>query len=349
MAGALTSGPARRAGASGLDACARRIGGMSGSGVLPRPGTLAYRRPMTATPTAARVVPPLALPALFVGAVVIGMSGIYVRLADTGPVATAFYRVFLAAPLFWLAIAGWPEPRAQARARKPRRDLALLVVTGILFAVDLALWHGSMMLTTVANATILGNFAVVFVSLGAWWLLRERLTGTFFAGLAITLTGGTVLAGESARVSLEGLSGDLVALAAAVFYAGYLLCVAVLRARYSVVYVMGWSSVVSAVVLLPLAALTGEVLVATSLIGWLALVGISLGSQVTGQSLVSYALAHLPASFSAVGLLVQPVAAAAFAWVLLGEALTPWTIAGGCLVLVGVFVARRGSRGGKRR
>lgn len=311
------------------------------------PAALAYRRGMTAPPTAARIVPPLALPALFVGAVVIGMSGIYVRLADTGPIATAFYRVFLAAPLFWLAVAGWREQRAEARRPKSRRDLLLLFGTGLLFAVDLALWHWSMLLTTVANATILGNFAVVFVSLGAWWLLRERLTRLFFVGLGITLFGGTVLAGESARVSLDGLTGDLVALSAAVFYAGYLLCVAALRARYSVVYIMGWSSVVSAIVLLPLAAFTGEVLIATTLIGWLALVGISLGSQVAGQSLVSYALAHLPASFSAVGLLVQPVAAAAFAWVLLGEALTPWTIAGGMLVLVGVVVARRGSRGAK--
>lgn len=303
----------------------------------------------TGTPTAARIVPPLALPALFVGAVVIGMSGIYVRLADTGPIATGFYRVFLAAPLFWLAVAGWTEQRAVVRRPKSRRDHLLLFGTGLLFAADLALWHWSMLLTTVANATILGNFAVVFVSLGAWWLLRERLTRTFFAGLAITLIGGTVLAGESARVSLDGLTGDLVALSAAVFYAGYLLCVAALRARYSVVYIMGWSSVVSAIVLLPLAAATGEVLIATTLIGWLALVGISLGSQVAGQSLVSYALAHLPASFSAVGLLVQPVAAAGFAWVLLGESLTTWTIAGGLLVLVGVVVARRGSRGAKQR
>ncbi|HSK38859.1 MAG TPA: EamA family transporter, partial [Arenibaculum sp.] len=67
-------------------------------------------------------------------------------------------------------------------------------------------------------------------------------------------------------------------------------------------------------------------------------------SHAGGQSLIAYALAHLPAAFSSVSLLLQPAAAAILAWALLGEALGPWQAAGAVIVLAGIFLARRGSR-----
>jgi drug/metabolite transporter (DMT)-like permease len=66
--------------------------------------------------------------------------------------------------------------------------------------------------------------------------------------------------------------------------------------------------------------------------------------RISGQSLITYALAHLPASFSSVTLLLQPVLAALFAWILLHEGQGPWQVLGGLLVLVGIFLARRSAR-----
>jgi drug/metabolite transporter (DMT)-like permease len=74
------------------------------------------------------------------------------------------------------------------------------------------------------------------------------------------------------------------------------------------------------------------------------LVGLALISQVGGQGLITYALAHLPAAFSSVGLLLQPAIAALLAWVILSEPLGVWQALGGVIVLVGIAVARRGSR-----
>ena len=97
----------------------------------------------------------------------------------------------------------------------------------------------------------------------------------------------------------------------------------------------------TSVVLLAVTLAAGESLVASSRRGWLVLLGLAWISQVLGQGLIVYGLAHLPASFSSVGLLIQPVAAALLAWVLLGEALGAWQLAGGVAVLVGILVARR--------
>ena len=43
-------------------------------------------------------------------------------------------------------------------------------------------------------------------------------------------------------------------------------------------------------------------------------------------------------------LLFQPVMAALFGWLVLGEALAPLQIAGGAIVLAGIYAARRGAR-----
>jgi drug/metabolite transporter (DMT)-like permease len=77
--------------------------------------------------------------------------------------------------------------------------------------------------------------------------------------------------------------------------------------------------------------------------GWAILLGLALISHAAGQGLIAFALAHLPATFSSVGLLLQPVIAAVFAWTLLAEPLVPLQIAGGVVVLIGIYLARRGS------
>jgi drug/metabolite transporter (DMT)-like permease len=98
-------------------------------------------------------------------------------------------------------------------------------------------------------------------------------------------------------------------------------------------------------VLLPIALLTGEQILPATAMGWVKLFGLALISQAAGQSLIAYAMAHLPATFSSVGLLLQPVMAALFAWTLLGESLGGIEIAGGIAVLIGIGIAHRAELG----
>ena len=128
------------------------------------------------------------------------------------------------------------------------------------------------------------------------------------------------------------------------FYAAYILAVKGLRDRgETALQVMAVTSTTSAVLLLPVALASGDVLLPASAQGWWILLGLALISHAAGQGLIAYALAHLPAAFSSVSLLFQPVMAAIFAWVLLAEPLVPLQIAGGAVVLVGIYLARRGS------
>lgn len=282
-----------------------------------------------------------ALLALFSGATFIALSPIWVRLADVGPTASAFWRVALAVPLLWLAYALAPRARGA-----PRTDRRLLVVAGIAFAGDLAFWHWSIQFTSVANSTLLANLASIFVTLAAWVLWRQRPRALFLLALALALVGVGMLVRTSVDFAPRALLGDALGVVTAMFYAWYLLTVKGLRDRgATTLRLMAVTSTVTALVLLPAALASGEVMLPGGAGGWLILLGLAWITHAGGQGLIAYALAHLPAAFSSVGLLFQPVMAAAFAWVLLGEPLVALQVAGGVVVLAGIYLARRGSRG----
>ena len=287
----------------------------------------------------------LAPAALVVGAIGISFSPILVRLSELGPTATAFHRVFLAAPLLW-AVLLWSDrqaPPAPARLRPRRREAWLLVAAGVAFAGDLGIWHWSVQLTSVANATLLANLTPVFVTLAAWLLFGERIRGLFVVGLALALAGTAAMV--RASFALEGAQvwGDALGVTTALFYTAYLLLLKRLRRTLSALAIMAWSTAISALCLLPAALVAGEALVAATWSGWAVLVAIAWVSHVGGQGLIAFALAHLPASFSSVALLVQPVSAAALAWLLLGEALGGLQALGAAVVIAGILLARRAS------
>lgn len=96
--------------------------------------------------------------------------------------------------------------------------------------------------------------------------------------------------------------------------------------------------------ILIVALLSGESLIPVTAMGWAAVLGLALVSQIAGQGLIVYGLAHLPASFSSVTLLVQPVTATLLGWLILSETINPWQGLGGLIVLAGIYIARRGSR-----
>lgn len=283
-----------------------------------------------------------ALGALLAGATFIALSPIFVRVSEAGPTATAFWRVALAVPALWALY--WAKPAA--RARRYSGKWPLLLGAGIAFAGDLGFWHTSIKLTSVANSTLLANLASIFVTLAAWIFLRQRPTRVFLTGLGAALTGITLLVHSSLEFSPTGLAGDALGVVTAMFYAAYILAVKGLRDRgETTLRLMAVTSTVTAALLLPVALATGERMLPASASGWWILLGLALVSHAAGQGLIAYALAHLPAAFSSVSLLFQPVMAALFAWGLLAEPLAALQVTGGLVVLLGIYLSRRGSAG----
>jgi drug/metabolite transporter (DMT)-like permease len=289
----------------------------------------------------------LDIAALLSGAAGIGFAPIFVRLSDVGPSATAFYRVLFALPFLATAVLLESVGQNRASARGPRpaaakpeqRYLWACVLAGFFFAGDLAFWHWSIKLTSVANSTLLTNCAPVFVIVGARLIFGEPITPALVIGMAVATCGAVLLLGASVHLRADDLLGDLLALVTAGFYGSYLLCVKYARRRLSAARILALSGLISCGCLLAVALISHEAIRISTLRGWLVLLGLGIVSHVGGQGLITYALARLPAGFSSIGLLFQPVVAAVLAWTLLAEALSWRQLAGGTVILTGIALA----------
>jgi drug/metabolite transporter (DMT)-like permease len=277
----------------------------------------------------------LALAALVLGAIAMGASPLFVRMADVGPFASAFWRVALALPFLAL----WA---ATERGSVPSRALHSRSVwlSGLLFAGDLFFWHLAILATTVANATFLATTAPLFVVAGAWFLLGEHIQRRGIAGLALCLLGGAALVGHSYGYEPQRLTGDAYGIVTALFFAGYMLALRAARREVPAGTLSLISAAITSVVLFCVAFALEPTLLPQSIRGWTVLVALALISQVAGQGLLAFALGTLPAAFSSLVIFLEAIAAAVLAWIVLHEALEPMQWLGGVLILAGIWIAR---------
>jgi drug/metabolite transporter (DMT)-like permease len=257
-------------------------------------------------------------------------------LASTGPIATAFWRMGLAVPVLWIFVRQYSDASsALVTLRSP-----LVWLAGVAFALDLAAWHFSIRLTSVTNATLLANCAVLLVPLFSWVFLRRRVRfRTLGCGL-LAFFGIVLLSSPSLHIGSERLLGDALAVLTAGFYAAYLLVMAVARERAPASSLAFASSFLSSLTLLPIVPLAGEKLLPPAVVDWAWLIGLALISQVFGQTAIAHALGRIPPAQAAVGLLLQPVSAALFAWILFGESMSGLQFLGGALVLASITAVR---------
>lgn len=286
----------------------------------------------------------LAFAALILGALALGWAPIGLRFSDAGPVATAFWRFVIGFP-FILAIALGearltPPPAPGASWRDWTGPAAL---GGIAFALDFALWHPALTLTSVTNATLFSNFAPIVVVILVWIFLRKAPPALFLVGLGLALTGSCLLAffgaeGRADRASR--LLGDLLAIGTAFWYALYMLAMRQARAKGRAFAVMSVVTLVGAGVLFVVSRLVGETLLPQSPQGWAAVISLGLVCQVVAQCAVIFSLGRIEAAPAAVMLTLQPIAAAIMAWVLFDERLSASMLAAAALTLIGVVTAQ---------
>jgi drug/metabolite transporter (DMT)-like permease len=278
-----------------------------------------------------------AFPAMITGSACLAFGPLLVRLADVGPMASAFWRLALAVP-FLLLLARASGGAGSLKLPAPR-ILALAGLAGLAFAADLAVWHLGIMRTTLANSTLLANAATFLLPLYGLVMLGQRLGRLQLLALGVAAAGMALLLGRSAELSPQHLAGDLLCLAAAVFYTVYLVAIEKVRGQVDALPALALATFAGALCLAPLAA-TGPFWPQD----WTPILGLAIGSQVIGQGLIVYAVRHLSPLVIGLSLLVQPAISAAVGALRFGEIPGPWELAGAALVVAALVMARLPSR-----
>jgi drug/metabolite transporter (DMT)-like permease len=273
--------------------------------------------------------------ALLAGATALGVSPVFVRLADVGPFASAFWRAALALPVLYI----WM--RLEDRGRTQRPGLALPgILAGVFFAGDLFFWHLSILNTSIANSTFLATTAPVWVILVAWLWFRDAISLWTLAGLALCIAGGAALVGDSLQIDRTRLLGDAYGAATGVFFGLYFHAIRIGRVTHGAARLTLQSTAVTALVLLVVALFLEPRILPQSLQGWLAVIALGMLTHAAGQGLLSVALGTLPTVFSSLVIFLEAVIAALFAWIALGEALSLTQMAGGAAIMLGIWTAR---------
>jgi drug/metabolite transporter (DMT)-like permease len=265
-------------------------------------------------------------------------------LASAPALAVAAYRVLWATGILApFALCG----PAREWGRVTRRDSARLVLSGAALALHFALWIASLAHTSVASSVLLVNTTPFFIGMASQWLLRRPCGRAFWTGLSVAFLGcAVVFQGDFSR-SADSMRGDLLALGGAVAIAAYFLIGASVRRKLSLLaYVWPVYGVAAAVLVLaawtcgqPLAGFTVRTHCFMFLVG--------LVPQVVGHTAYNWSLRWLPPGLVALIGLAEPVGASLLGYLILDETLTGAKVAGGCLVLAGIYLAARGQSRGK--
>jgi len=274
---------------------------------------------------------------LLAAACVLGLAPILVRLTETGPAAAGFWRFLFAMPLLLLLTA---RPGGEGIG-KPSKWMML---AGLFFALDLSFWHYGIVMTSVANATVLCNLTPVVVTLFGWIVFRDRPRPLFILALVLAMGGAFAMAAAaSGSQGTNPLLGDLFSLSVSLWYSGYFLAVKAARSRAGAMRVTLWATGVGVPLLGAVSLLLGESMIPASPSGWAACVGLGV-MHVVGQGGVAWSLGKLPAAITAVTILIQPIVAGLLSWCIFGETLTPIQALGGALVLVAIVLAQWSTR-----
>lgn len=277
--------------------------------------------------------------ALVVAVLAVSTSAILVRWSTAPSSVVAFYRVLftivLLAPLVVTRQAG-------SLTDLSRRDHLVAGATGIALAVHFASWFESLTWTSVAASVTLVQAQPLFVAIGAWALLDERITFKTAIGIVVAVTGMAVMSlGDflgGTAVGPRPLYGNALALVGALMMAMYVLAGRSLRQRLPLLPYVTVVYVAAAVTLLVYVLGQGHALTGYPPREWLLFLAMAVGPGVFGHTVLNWALAHVKSSVVSVSLLGEPLGSAILALILLAEIPTAWTVIGGVVVLAGITI-----------
>jgi drug/metabolite transporter (DMT)-like permease len=276
----------------------------------------------------------LAFAALLAGNIAIAFGPLLVRFADSGPIATGFWRLALATPFLFLV--GYRFGFRFSALGKS--TIWLATIAGLFFGVDIILWHIGIFQTKMANATLFANCASLILVVYGIFVARKMPSKWESAAVLFAFVGAALLMGQSLDLSPLHFQGDVLSLGAGLTYTVYLVLMMRVRQNTESWGALGMASAVAAVILLTASIVAGEQVIPTV---WWPVVLLAFTSQFFGQGCLTYALPHFSPLVIGLALLFQPALSAAAGWLAFGETLTAMDFIGSALVMIALVLVRK--------
>ena len=274
---------------------------------------------------------------LSLGAMLIGFAPIFVKWSLLSSSAIAFYRMLLTIP-FLFGLNYLLNGRFKFHV-KNKRTIVYAAFASLAFTTDLTLWHYSMSITSVSNATIIVNSAPIFVAILSFIFFKEKLSKGFVVSFLVTYLGIVGLIYYSNNYINGKILGDILCMIAAFFYAVYLLVIARLGKENSLNIIFYTTLFCCLFSIIPMIIEGGDIF-PSSKFEWINLLLLAVLCQLGGQYLITHAIGKISASEGSIGLLMQPITATILAAFLFNEILNITQIIFVFVALFGIYLAR---------
>jgi len=270
------------------------------------------------------------------GIIAVSTASIFIKLCDAPVLIIAAYRMMLASLMltpfacYQKTWRGWGKD-----------DLGWFFLSGLLLSLHFAFWIASLKVTSVASSVVLVTTHPIFVGIGGWLFLKERLGLNLIFGIALSVLGSGLISYGDMSLSKEALMGDGLALLGAIAASGYLLVGRKMRkGQVLLSYIFPVYSTAGLLLIL-FALIFQESFWGYSSPTVLYLVLLALVPQLIGHTTFNWALKYLPASVIAIATLGEPMGSTLLAYLILGEGLTIWKVIGGMSIFAGILIALR--------
>jgi len=276
---------------------------------------------------------------LIIGVVAISFAAIFIRLAEAPSLVIAAYRLAIAVVL--LLPFTFRESIMTIRKTK-RRDLMLMILSGIFIALHFWLWITSLEYTSIASSVVLVTSHPAFVALLSYLLWKQKLTKQVVTGIIVVVIGIIIMNAGSLDFGSQVLSGNALALAAGFAMGGYLVIGHHLRGKTGFMSYITIVYSVSAVIILLANIISGYSLIGYSADTYIMLLLLAIVPQLIGHSSLNLAVRRLPAIIVSIAILGEPVGATILGMAILGETPAIAELIGGVIIISGIiYVIRR--------
>jgi drug/metabolite transporter (DMT)-like permease len=283
---------------------------------------------------------------LAIAIVALAFSPIFTKLSELelSPTTIIFDRLWISSLIVscWQLIGTFQSEQANlTKSNSNYHEKKLLFLASFSATASALLWAISFTQTSIASSTVLRSLTPLFISLGAWLILKQHFKSQFIIGMILAIIGAMVIGWDDLQVGNDYLLGDGIAILSAALHGVNILTVGYLRERgCTTERVLLWRCVTGSLIILPVLLLTNTQLLPISLLGWSTVIALAVVCQTFGQGLLVFSLQQFSSSFVGIFALLKPLVTALLAWVIFAEVVSATSAIALVLILFGIYLAQ---------
>lgn len=264
-----------------------------------------------------------------------------IALKYIGPIEIASLRFFIAAPLLAIATYLWKGRQIFKINMGDMGVLILMAITGV--TLQYIIQVSAQKYTSATNASLLINTSVFFIMIFSAMFLKETMNAKKVAGAIIGFAGVALLVSNgSLSFDIGGhATGDIMIMVCALLWAVYSIYGKKISSKYHPLTILNYVFIIGTLGFIPFYLITPHSsILSIPASAMVSILFLSIFCSIIAYLVYSFALEKMNASTVAIYIYFVPLSTIVLAALILGETLTIASVAGGLLVLIGMYLAQ---------